>query len=264
MGGAEVYRDNYWLDTRRPISALLFFAPFIALYEIGIVFIRQLDAGTSMRHSAAAIIQNIAGISGVVKIFSLAGVGRALAWFVLSGLIIIILLVAWQIKTRAPWRVRLVCLGGMMGESILYGTAIFSVYLIVRKFVPGFPRGSIEMPALNLAPMMAIALGGGFVEEFILRFAGLGLVFLFLRRSLEFPVHVAFPIAAVLTTIVFAAFHLVGPFGENNFNGWLFGFRLFSGLCFSGLFGARGLGVTAGVHGVYNFLFVAFVGPYAT
>ena len=247
--------DSYWQETRKPVSALLFLAPLIAVYEAGIVFVNAACSTVEMRNMAEVIVRSLAGLAGVVKLLSLLGIHRTVAWLVLSGLVVILVLIIWQFKSRKPWRVRPVCLAGMLGESLLYGAALLAVLVLFRKLSPSFMSNPADEAGLSFGSRLALSLGAGIFEEFLFRLVGVGLIFLFLNRSLEIPRHGAFAIAAIVTALAFAGFHLLGPFGA-EFNPWSFGFRTFAGVYFACLLALRGFGITAGAHAAYDIILV--------
>jgi len=247
--------DGYWQQTRKPVSALLFLAPLIAVYEVGIVMAGTGDSTAEVRNMAEVIIRSLAGSAGVIKLLSLVGLNRAVAWFVLSGLVVITTLILWQFKSRKPWRVRPLWLAGMFGETLLFGSALLAVFVVFKKLSPSFlaePAGEAGLP---VGSRLALSLGAGIFEEFLFRLVGMGLIFLFLNRSLEIPRNAAFVIAAVTTALAFAGFHLLGPFGM-EFNVWSFCFRTFAGLYFACLLALRGFGITAGAHAAYDIILV--------
>jgi membrane protease YdiL (CAAX protease family) len=60
-------------------------------------------------------------------------------------------------------------------------------------------------------------------------------------------------VAVTTTSLLFAAAHYVGPYGD-PFNGFTFLFRSLAGVFFSILFVYRGFGITAGTHAAYDIL----------
>src|SRR5437773_2529736 len=57
--------------------------------------------------------------------------------------------------------------------------------------------------------------------------------------------------ATVAGAAIFSAFHYIGPYGD-RFQVYSFVFRMVAGLFFSGLYLARGFGITAWTHGLYD------------
>jgi len=59
--------------------------------------------------------------------------------------------------------------------------------------------------------------------------------------------------AIVLGAFLFSAFHYIGPFGDTLEPG-SFTFRMIAGLLLNGLYLARGFGITAWTHALYDVL----------
>ena len=59
--------------------------------------------------------------------------------------------------------------------------------------------------------------------------------------------------AAILTSLLFAAAHNVGPYGE-PLEAFRFLFRVLAGLFFAAVFLYRGFGIAAGSHAAYDIL----------
>jgi hypothetical protein len=57
--------------------------------------------------------------------------------------------------------------------------------------------------------------------------------------------------ATVLGALIFSAFHYIGPYGD-HLEVYSFVFRTIAGLFFSGLYLARGFGITAWTHALYD------------
>jgi membrane protease YdiL (CAAX protease family) len=93
-------------------------------------------------------------------------------------------------------------------------------------------------------------LGAGIYEELLFRvllvsgIAALGLA-LGLRKAL------AVGLGIVLSALIFSAFHYLGPFGD-ALTLPSFTFRTIAGLLLSGLYVARGFGIAAWTHALYD------------
>jgi len=71
------------------------------------------------------------------------------------------------------------------------------------------------------------------------------------RRLLGWRPLVAGAWAAVLGALLFSLFHYIGPYGD-RLELYSFVFRAIAGLVFSALFLARGFGITAWTHALYD------------
>jgi membrane protease YdiL (CAAX protease family) len=112
-------------------------------------------------------------------------------------------------------------------------------------------------PSASLARLIGF-LGAGVYEELLFRLILLGAAAWILRRS--GTTNRTATVAAVLaTSVVFAAAHYVGSYGEailwREFGFW-YGvvFRFLAGVFFSVLFVVRGFGIAAGAHAGYDIL----------
>jgi membrane protease YdiL (CAAX protease family) len=95
-----------------------------------------------------------------------------------------------------------------------------------------------------------ISLGAGIYEELLFRVLLVsGLLAIGLRLKWRRPV--AIGVAVVLSALIFSAFHYVGPYGDPLTLG-SFTFRAIAGLLLSGLYVARGFGITAWTHALYD------------
>ena len=64
-------------------------------------------------------------------------------------------------------------------------------------------------------------------------------------------------LATVVGAVIFSAFHYVGPYGD-PFQLQSFAFRTISGVAFSALYLARGFGITAWTHALYDVFLLLF------
>jgi membrane protease YdiL (CAAX protease family) len=92
--------------------------------------------------------------------------------------------------------------------------------------------------------------GAGIYEEAIFRL----LLCMALRGLLLLvatPGWIAWPVVIVVSSLVFAAAHHIGPYGE-PFQGYVFLFRALAGLYFNLLYQTRGFGIAVGAHAGYD------------
>ncbi len=92
--------------------------------------------------------------------------------------------------------------------------------------------------------------GAGIYEEVIFRL----LLCLALRGLLMLvatPGWIAWPAVIIVSSLVFAVAHHIGPYGE-PFQPFVFLFRALAGLYFSLLYQTRGFGIAVGAHAGYD------------
>ena len=140
---------------------------------------------------------------------------------------------------------RMAILAGMLAESIVYS-------LVFGAVVGGITRLLLAQPfALSRSAQIMVSLGAGIYEEFVFRLLLLGALIFVLHRLLCLQALVAYGIAALLGAVSFSAFHYIGPYGDP----WQlpsFLFRFVAGLILTGLYFARGYGITAYTHSLYD------------
>lgn len=144
------------------------------------------------------------------------------------------------------------------------GISAFEVHAASQTPSPG------TSPALSDA---ALVVGGAAYEELLFRVLGFSLVFLLSRRVAQFfgasekLGRVASEgFAALMSSLLFAAFHLAaflpsGWGGGEEFDSGVFAWRVLAGLFLCVLFRWRGPGVAAWTHGLFNLALLVGAGP---
>jgi membrane protease YdiL (CAAX protease family) len=126
----------------------------------------------------------------------------------------------------------------------------FSVALTVAPAVP--PPPAVRPAAAEAVAQVLTSVGAGIYEEVLFRlvlFTGLAWL---LRRFGAGPL-AATLFAAMISAVLFAVAHHLGPYGE-SFDNYVFVFRTVAGLYFTVLFRSRGFGVAVGAHTCYDLL----------
>ncbi|MSR06649.1 MAG: CPBP family intramembrane metalloprotease [Gemmatimonadetes bacterium] len=235
---------SYWRAARAPRYSITFALPLFLLYEA---------LAALVSHSALAGVRNGADVLLKTMFIGLGGRNGLLAFGVLS-LGAAIALVVRDLR-RHPGRLSGRILGGMMLESIAYaavfgGVAATLTMLLLRPTLAVVQGGASPLERLPLATQLVVSLGAGVYEELLFRVllvSGLtaAAFAVFRRRAL------ANAIAIVVSALIFSAFHYVGPYGD-TLTLPSFTFRAIAGLMFSGLYVARGFGITAWTHALYD------------
>jgi len=238
--------DDYWSDTRRPLTCLLFLLPWIVVYEAGILMLSEADT-EGLRNGADYWLRSILYISGADQ-------------ELLLPLLVIAVLMSWHLLRRYPWQIRLETQIGMLAESLLLAVALVAVgQLHHLLFVHLQPADSDPRLLTVDGPMKHVVsyIGAGVYEEVMFR---LLLVPAALAgfRALEFPSRWAATMAALTTSFVFALAHHVGP-AADAFNLFTFSFRAAAGVFFAAVFFLRGIGITVGCHAAYDLMVGVFL-----
>jgi len=248
---------DYWSEAQRPLAALLFLLPLLAVYEFGILSVGG-DRPDLLRNAADCWLRHWLMASGVMHpwVLPVAVVG---------------LLGGWHFTARHPWRCSPETLVGMFAESLLFAMVLVLVGQGLH-FAFEWTGAFLSIPPdANLATGPAARaigyLGAGIYEEVLFRLVLLPLCLAGLLICL--PRREAAIAAVCLTSVAFAAAHYIEPGGD----GWVaavpgtlervaggatlrfsFAFRALAGALFGALFLRRGFGVTVGAHALYDLL----------
>ncbi len=233
---------RYWAAARAPRYSLLFALPLLLLYE-GLSFGMTGSAFAGVRNGADVLLKTafvaLGGRHGLA-LFSLALLGIG-GWLV------------WRDSRRHPGPLRRAVFAGMLAESLVYAALLGTVVSTLTGLLLRPPllvvQGS-QPVALSLGAQLVVSLGAGIYEELLFRvllvsgFTAGGLALGWSRRA-------SVAVAVVGSALVFSGFHYIGPFGDP----WAlpsFTFRAIAGALLSGLYVARGFGITAWTHALYD------------
>jgi len=238
--------EDYWSDTRRPLTSLLFLLPWIAVYEIGVVMLSQ-PGSDGLRNGADYWLRSLLASSGAGQIL-------------LLPMLVIAILLSWHLIRRYPWTVRVETQVGMLAESLLLAVALVAVgqlhHLLFVNLQP--PDNDSQLLAIDGPLTHAVSyIGAGVYEEVMFRLMLVPAAF-GLFRVMEFPSRWAAAMAAISTSFIFALAHHVGP-AADAFNLFTFSFRGAAGLFFATVFFVRGFGITVGCHAAYDLLIGVFL-----
>ncbi len=241
---------DYWQMSLRPLISLVFIAPMLVLYEVGVLCLGR----GAPRNGADVWLRNF---------LDWIGFGQ---YFLLPVLVCGILL-AWHYLRRDPWTIRRDVLVWMWIESMVFGW----VLLLIAQ-VQG--RMFAELGA-SISAEIVLAAGEqhGFFSR-IIGYLGAGIYEELLFRLMLLPVAIGVAracglslqnsaIAGILVvSLLFSAAHYrfdfsLGPwhFGSPIGDSWSlysFTFRFLAGVFFAVLFQLRGFGIAAGSHALYD------------
>ncbi len=236
---------EYWKSSRQPRYSVLFALPLWLLYE-------ALAAASS--GSAFAGVRN--GADVLLKTLFVALGGR-------TGLFVFGLLLlavgAWIVLRdykRNPGKLSPRAFGWMFVESIVYAFFLGSIVSILTALLlqgPLYSYQAVQTTAPNqlaLTTQLVISLGAGLYEELLFRVILVwALLTLGLKLGWRRPAAVA--LGVVGSALIFSAFHYIGPLGD-QLTLPSFTFRFIAGLLLSGLYVARGFGIAAWTHALYD------------
>jgi membrane protease YdiL (CAAX protease family) len=249
---AALTTDGYWHEAKRPLTSLLFVAPLLLFYELGVL---TLGPG-AVRNAADVWLRTCLDLLGFGQYFLLPVLTCAA-------------LLAWHHVSHQPWRLDSKVLYGMWTESLLFGSLLLLLAVGQRVLLNTIlPPASVEsMANRGLWTLMVGYVGAGIYEELLFRLLLLPAALGVFRLSGLSP---RWSVAAAVVTVslLFAAAHyqfevvLAGhpfrmPYGE-TFAWFSFTFRFLAGVFFSLLFWYRGFGIAVGTHAVYDLYTLCF------
>lgn len=245
----EPKSPGYWAASRQPLASLVFIAPWLAVYEAGVLAL----GAKAMRNGADAWLRTLLERMDFGQYF-------------LLPVLVVGTLLAWHYTTRQAWRFGRTILWGMTAECLLLALALriasdLEAWALCR--VAGLtPMASPASTPASLTPDTLAGLigflGAGIYEELLFRLILFSAAAWAIRGSGATPL-AATVAAAVATSALFALAHHVGPYGEpivwRELAFWhALVFRFLAGVFFSALFALRGFGIAAGTHAAYDIL----------
>jgi membrane protease YdiL (CAAX protease family) len=230
-GGSQAGDESYWSISRTPLTSLVFTMPLVLAYEGGVLLMGR----GSPRNGADVWLR---------QLLDAAGFG---AYFLLPALTMIGLL-AWHHVEHDRWRFRPGILAGMAVESLLWAAVLLGLARLQGRWWPL----AAALDGEGLFARFVAFCGAGLYEEVLFRLLLLPAL-AWLVSQLGCSTAAAGFWAVVASSILFSLAHYVGPLGD-VFTLYSFTFRFLAGLFFSILFVARGFGIAAGTHAVYDIL----------
>lgn len=229
--------EGYWTESRQPLASLVFLAPLLALYEVGVLLL-------GVQNGADAFMRRILDMLGFSQHF-------------LLPILTVCILLGWHHLVGKSWRISAGVQSAMAAESILLAICLWCI-LYVQK---GLFAAVLTPATLSIAGQFRNAigfLGTGIYEELLFRLILLTSVAWGLRRC-NIPPARAMMFAAILTSLFFSAAHyrFLSPYGD-PFDWFSFLFRFVAGMFFSVVFIYRGFGIAAGSHAAYDILVSLF------
>ena len=226
---------SYFIQTRSSFYSFLFTIPLFIIYEIGIIFLSRDDI-IVVRNGADFLMRAILESFGI---FGLYGLG---AIFLIGFIITYV----FFLKGKNSSDIKTEYLFIMVFESVVWAILL---YILLSKFMV-FLMIPIGKAILQ---QVILAVGAGIYEEFLFRvllISGLssiiGFVFLWEEKGSNIA-------ALIIAAAIFSGFHFMGEYGD-YFTMELFFFRFFAGIILGILYYARGFGITAYAHSIYDLI----------
>ena len=246
---------SYFNETRKPIYALLLTIPFLAGYELGILF-----GGLVGDHSinggdwvVRAIFSNISSMHGAT----------------LSVLVMGAVFLFYSIRQGASWKWNGGTYALALAESLFWAVCLTVIAGLVNDLMRPASAGapvSFNGPelgvfdrqisaALGRFQRLALFCGAGVFEELVFRVMLLLPLFWFIAWSDRVSKTRAFITASVIAALVFSAFHYRVFTGAGDpFNLTSFIFRFLAGLYFTAICYKRNFGIAVAAHAMYDII----------
>ena len=241
MANKTTTSNGYWQETRRPVYSLIFLLPLMVIYETGVIFTGGADH-EYIRNGADVLVKTL--------LYSLGVKG----FFLSSGLLVVVVLIVMQIKSKAPWGVKTPYLVTMFVECLFYPFLLILFSIFVSGIIL---RNSLDGGNINIFAQVILSLGAGVYEEFVFRLLLIGFFSVILGALLSLSKRWSMIVAAILAAAIFSLCHYMGPLGD-TFEVASFLYRTCAGLVLAAIYITRGFGIAAGTHAAYDIL-VTFI-----
>lgn len=234
--------QRYLKASRQARYSLLFALPLLLLYE---------GLAVALNQSALAGVRN--GADVLLKTVFVGLGGR-------TGLHVFALVLAvWGVALvtsdyrKHPGPIRPGYWGVMLAESIVLAAVFGAVAVNLTGLILSGPITTVQGGTLDGMPLSAqlvVSLGAGLYEELLFRVILVAaLLWAGSRLGLKKSANVT--VAILGSALIFSAFHYVGPYGDQLTLG-SFTFRAIAGVLLSGIYVARGFGIVAWTHAIYD------------
>jgi len=237
--------SSYWQVSRAPRYSLSFALPLLVFYQLLAVLLAHGER--SIRNGADVILQSlftaVAGAWGP-PLFMICLIGAGL-W-----------LVARDMRahgSRLRGRVFAVMLGESIALALIFGFVVGSVTSGVLGMLQTLALPGGAGHEMDWWTRLMVSLGAGIYEELLFRVLLVGALAAAARGLLGWRPLTAGSAATIAGAAIFSAFHYIGPYGD-RWQLYSFAFRMVAGLFFSALYLARGFGITAWTHALYDVL----------
>ena len=237
LGPAAPLRAGGFLtDTAaaRPLASLVFLAPVMVIYVVGLIWVRPDLAATADIWLREAM--KFVGVSGAL----------APTWLA------VVVLLVWHLVRRDPWQVSWKLLGLMALETVLLAVPLLAIERLFHAFwhvaTLVIPSGHASSAGTWLELAMT-SIGAGIYEELLFRLLLVGGALFVLTHILKDDSTGARLAVVLIAAALFAAAHETNPAG---FVWTRFLFRSTAGVYLGYVFVYRGFGIATGVHILFD------------
>ena len=247
--------NSYAERTSRPICALLFLVGFMLAFVIGTIIITASQSLAEPRVKVVAFIW-------VQSIMEFLGFSPRLA-LIMTPLVVVVILLALQITSKTPWRVRFEDLFLMAGECLALTVPLIVLSLLLNRESAVANTTVLTAQTAGAQNLLLVdivtGIGAGIYEELIFRLVLICLLMLLFQDVFGMQKKAAVILSVVISAVLFSVHHHIffanGQFHQGDvFTVGKFIFRTIAGCYFAALYAVRGFGITAGTHAFYNIL----------
>lgn len=240
-------RQTYWDLTRAPRYSMTFALPLLVAYEVLALVLNQ-GTGTGIRNGADVLLRSVAA--------TLLGDRGPLLFGALVALAL--LAIAWRDQRRLPGGLRPRLFVLMLIESAVMAVVFgFVVGIVTAQLLNALPLLAVgQLDQMSWPVVLMVSLGAGLYEELVFRVLLVSGLLFVAKAMLGWGTVASTTFAVVVGALVFSGFHYIGPYGD-PVEAPSFVFRTVAGLAFSGLYVARGFGITAWTHALYDVFLLA-------
>ena len=224
----------YLSATSTPLNTLVFFIPWLVLYEAGLL----LSGGTAMRNLADQWVREVLGQAGLTQQF-------------LMPVLPCLILLAWHHTTKRPWRIAWHYFAGMLLECMVYAVLLFALFLgqrwLFAQWFAGLEPAFVVALEIGKGQLVLAMIGAGIYEELLFRLILLPAA-MALFHATGMKMSLSRVLGVVISSLLFAAAHSI----HESQDVFTFVFRFAVGVVLSVIFLKRGFGIAVGTHSIYN------------
>ena len=251
--------NSYAERTSRPICSLVYLIGFLLAFVIGTILIQPAALSQSLAQPQVRVVAFI----WVQNIMEFLGFSPRLA-LIGTPLVVVVILLALQVTSKTPWRVKFEDIFLMGAECVLLSVPLIVLSLLLNREPAvsntiALVAGQVaEVPNLLWVDIVT-GIGAGIYEELIFRLMLICLLMLLFQDLFGMKKKPAVILSVVISAVLFSAHHHIffanGQFHQGDlFTIGKFTFRAIAGGYFAILYAVRGFGITAGTHAFYNIL----------
>ena len=201
-------------------ASLVLVFPLLLAYEIGVLFVGRVNGADVVTRALYVLL------------------GSKTLYLLLHA-VLAVLFLAWIRRARRWDTLRLEIAMPVIREAAIYALTLGAVVTLVLQHVLGLAIGGDTLVS---------AAGAGVHEELVFRLGLVGALVAVFRGADR---RIAIALAFVISSVLFAAAHHLGPSGE-PFTAHAFAFRTLAGLAFAAIFWFRSLAHAVYAHALYD------------